>query len=287
MKKLIILIFSISEISSVSSQSPVWVNVNADRQLTRYESREQTENKLLSEARLLAIQKGSGITIRSVESMTTRERSTAESASIERQSKWFEEYLQHSRHETAGRIIEEEMPKFTPFERSGEAWLKVDFRARVAIDAGNIDPGFSAAMRTQQPAYRVGDTIRIELESTKNSKLYLFNVTSDGMCTLVWPNQIEGDNNILAGVKTNIPKNTTRYAMVAELPENMSNTNDATYSQGFQELLFALLYRGEDSVFDPATAFLQEYTLSEVNHRLMAIPRSQRYEVMAAFSIVQ
>jgi hypothetical protein len=286
MKKIIILLCSVIVQYTAFAQEPTWVNVQAHRQISRYESRELSENKLLAEARLLAIQKGTGITVRSVEAMTTRESSTA-TESNERDSKWFEEYLQYSRQETAGRIIKEDSPVFNEVERNGDTWLQIDLRALVAIDSGNIDPGFIATLRTRQPAYREGDTIRIELESSKNAKLYLFNVSTDGKCTLIWPNLIEHDNHLTAGVKTMIPQNTERYAMVAELIKNKMQSVNGTANNFSQELLFALLYRGEDSVFDPATAFAREYSLSELNQRLISIPRSQRYEIMATFSITE
>lgn len=260
-----------------NSGLPGMETVVSVRELERHRSRAALEADMLSAARITLTERVSGIDVRSAETLTTSE--TAEATERgNRENRWYSDYLHFTRQETSGRITNEADPVFETFKEDDRMMLRLTYSAKVDTDSAERDPGLHATLRTHRPAYRPEDTIRIEVESSRDAQLYLFNISPKGIGTLIWPNAAEKNNSLARGRRTYIPKSTERYAFVAELPEDGSG--------GGPELLYGIIFTGKEQLFNPEDAFVKTWRFDELNRIIMQIPARMRTEVTGTYGIM-
>lgn len=260
---------------------PGWQTVVLEREIPGNRTRNAVEADMLSRARINVAQKVSGVEVRTVEALTTSEQSTASEGS-ERENRWHQDYLYFTKQEVNGRIVNENEPLFEAFTDGDRQMLRLTYNAKADVETSRSDPGFTAQLRTRQPSYRPNDTVRIEVESSRDAQLYLFNISAKGEGTMIWPNTVEPDNSLARGRRTFIPKSTLRYALVAELPEDYDPAEGAS-----QELLYGILFNGNEQLFDPEDAFVKTWEFDELNRRLMMIPGNMRTEVMSTYGVTK
>ncbi len=252
-----------------------WQVVELEQEWQRNTSQATLERLLLNEARHEAINRAAGVHVHLLESVANTERSAPDSPTHR------SNYLYLSFQESAGRIVEERPPVYTTVQRDGKTQLRIDYRGKVALDEGKRDPAFGGSLRTHQPAYRVHDTIKVNVESSLDAALYLFNMDARGNAVLIWPNKVEPSNKIGAGVATRLPRDVNRYAFVAEWPADETDGQEPV-----QEALLAILYRGSTALFQPEDAFVKTYTHAELSAMMLRIPRSLRTEMLTSYMIV-
>lgn len=256
-------------------QSPQgWVSITYSEKMGRQDSRAGMEARLLSAARMQAVERVSGVDVKIVESNTTAEQMTRGNG-----GQWLQDYLYFTKQESAGRIVEEKTPEYKEINTDLGLELEISYRGKVAIESEVADPSFYGSLRTMQPSYRTNDTIRIEALSSQDAQLYLFNMMPDGSGRLIWPNRVESGNNLIGNKALQLPGQPHRYAFVAELPE--------AYQQGAsQELIFGIFFNGAEQLFRSEDAFTKVYTFAEINRMLLRVPRAMRTEAMYIYGIV-
>lgn len=259
---------------------PGWQTVVSEREIPANRSRNAVEADMLSRARIEVAERVSGVEVRTVEALTTSER-TSEGDDRDRENQWHQDYLYFTKQEVTGRIVNEKKPHFEAFTDGDRQMLRLTYSAKADPETDRSDAGFTAQLRTRQPSYRPNDTVRIEVESSRDAQLYLFNISARGEGTMIWPNTVETDNSVARGRRTFIPKSTSRYAFVAELPDDYDPAEGAS-----QELLYGILFNGNEQLFDPEDAFVKTWQFDELNRKLMLIPGNMRTEVMSTYGVV-
>lgn len=261
-----------------AQQSPQgWVSITYSEKIGRQDSRAGMEARLLSAARMQAVERVSGVDVKIVESNTTAEQMTRGNG-----GQWLQDYLYFTKQESAGRIVEEKAPEYKEINTDLGLELEISYRGKVAIESEAADPSFYGSLRSLQPSYRPNDTIRIEALSSQDAQLYLFNMMPDGSGRLIWPNRVESGNRLTGSKAVQLPGQPHRYAFVAELPE--------AYRQGqgaVQELIFGIFFNGNEQLFRAEDAFSKVYTFAEVNRVLLRVPRTMRTEAMYIYGIVE
>lgn len=264
-----------------ASERSGWQTVVLEREIPSHRSRNAVEADMLSRARIEAAAKVSGVEVRSMEALTTSERSV-ENEGTDRESHWHQDYLYFTKQEVTGRIINESEPLFETFSEGSRQMLRLTYSGKADVEKRRTDPGFSVSLKTSQPSYRSNDTVRIEVESTRDAQLYLFNISATGEGTMIWPNAVERDNSLTRGQRTLIPKSASRYAFVAELPEGYDPAEGTS-----QELIYGIIFTGSEQLFDPEDAFVKTWKFDELNRKLMLVPGDKRTEVMSTYGVIK
>lgn len=261
-----------------AKQSPQgWVSITYSEKMGRQDSRAGMEARLLSAARVQAVERVSGVNVKVVESNTTAEQLTRGKA-----GQWLQDYLYFTKQESAGRIVEERAPQYKEINTALGLELEITYEGKVAIESEAADPSFHGSLRTLQPSYRPDDSIRIEALSSQDAQLYLFNMMPDGSGRLIWPNRVETGNALKGQEPKRLPGQPHRYAFVAELPEGYLQGQGAV-----QELIFGVFFNGNEQLFRAEDAFTKVYTFAEINRVLLRIPRPMRTEAMYIYGIVE
>jgi len=190
---------------------------------------------------------------------------------------YVENTLRMWSQETAGRIVEEQSPEYTPLDSAGVRWVRVFLRARVELETGTPDAGFQGQVTADQPAYREGDLIRLAVASSRQARAYLFAVQPSGAARLIWPNRFDTLNTVIFGDTLNLPRSGSGYVFTAEL--------DRSAPVPQSEMVLAVFTRGPNQVFTPAEAFERAFTLAELNTRVMRVPRDARTDSWTVYSI--
>lgn len=264
-----------------SELQPGWQTVVLNREIPDNRSRNAMEADMLSRARILVAEKVSGVKVSTIEALTTSEQKR-DSEGRARQNQWHQDYLYFTKQEVTGRIVNEKAPIFEAFTDGDRQMLRLTYSAKADAETDRSDAGFTAELRTRQPSYRPNDTVRIEVESSRDAQLYLFNISAKGEGIMIWPNTVETDNSLARGRRTFIPKSTSRYAFVAELPDDYDPTEGPS-----QELLYGILFNGNEQLFNPEDAFIKTWQFDELNRKLMLIPGNMRTEVMSTYGVTE
>jgi hypothetical protein len=281
-------------IHSATAQLASKQSCDIRRVFGRDDSRSRLEQAMLEEARRRVVEQAVGIEVRSSESSTKAEYL---SKGAHPHAQWVEDYIAQSTQESAGRITEEEQPEFYEFEEAGSRTLSLKYAARVSRDVGKRDPGFIVDFMVSQDSYREGDTITLQAQSARNCQLYVFNVTRDGQCALIWPNAHERDAALSAGLKRKLPDYSKAYEFIAEINrtdeggvvKSGQNTPTGSGAMNVQtELMYALFYIGDRPLFEPgAVRSGVQFTLPQFNKLVLGIPRSDRREVVAPYTVTR
>jgi len=224
---------------------------------------------MLVEARLALVERASGITVGGT---TVRSQSERMVGSVSKD--YIDNFLQLTRQEVSGRIIEEA----SRFVRVGEDSLTLELRGRVACESGAAAV-FSGTVSTDQPAYYDKDPVRLKVQATDSVRLSLFAIAANGEARLFFPNRYDTLNTIASGIAREIPRpGTSAYELVAEL--------DPRFGQPQAEVIVAVFQaRRGDPLFRAGDAFTRLFTFAEVNAILMRIPREERAEALVGYEI--
>ena len=86
---------------------------------------------------------------------------------------------------------------------------------RLAEGTGKTRYSFKLELKTDKTTYRKGDRVSIEVRSALPCYLTLININTDGLATVVFPNDFERENVIPANERLIFPKANARYVFPA------------------------------------------------------------------------
>lgn len=87
----------------------------------------------------------------------------------------------------------------------------------------NVAPAASLKLATDKNSYRVGENIQVAVTSDKTCYLTLINYQTNGQMAVLFPNQIQANNQIQAGQTLMFPGNNTNLALQAKGPVGIEN----------------------------------------------------------------
>jgi len=262
------------------AQENKWQTFEEEWVLDKYVSRHTAEMLMLAEARKKVVEKAIGINVASIENIQKFELLNKNSQS---QNIWVEEYLNQTMQESAGKITEERPPAFRTFDRDGITYLRLTYSAKITEDKGNTEPGFIGKFDINRPAFKEGDTLFFFTESTRNSWLYIFNVTAEGEFSLMYPNTFERESFFKANTRIRLPLKDKRYAFIAEISNGGSSVPQVKLPQ--TEILCALYYQGPEPLFSYQDGKKTEWSFVEFNKLLLQIPKNKRVTQLVSYTV--
>ena len=261
-------------------QDGKWHSFNEEWVLDKRVSRYEAEMLMLAEARKSVVEMALGINVKSIENVRKFELLSTNGQS---NNVWIEEYLNQSIQESNGKITEEKLPVFTVTEREGLTYLSLTYQAKVAQERGNSEPGFTGTFDMYKPAFKEGDTLVFHAQSTRDTWLYVFNVSIEGDFALLYPNQFDKEFSLAANKRLQLPVKANRYAFIAEI----TNTGDKSTSikKPQTEIIYALFYKGNEPLFRYSEAMKTEWSFVEFNKLLLQIPRNLRDAQVISYTV--
>lgn len=261
-------------------QEGAWFSFNDEWPLDKRVSRHEAEMLMLAEARKSVVELAAGIEVNSLEHVRKFEvLSTNEPSN----NMWIEAYLNQSIQESNGKIAEEKPPVFKMTERDGLTYLSLAYQAKVVKEKGALEPGFAGTFDMNKPAYKEGDTLIFRMECTRNSWLYVFNVSKEGNFSLLFPNEFDREFPMLAFQPLQLPVKSNRYAFIAEITPSENRPSAVKKPQ--TEIIYALFFKGAEPLFTYSDAMKTEWSFVEFNQLLLQIPRNMRDSKLLSYTV--
>lgn len=255
-----------------ANRDGVWVEVSASFTASKDLSFREGQAAVVALARKKAIEKATGFTIKSFSVLDSR---------LTSDFKWSEDYQRLIVSESNGKIINEETPdiKVDPSSRGGITFSLPVYRALVIPDISPEDPGFTVRIETDKPSYKVGENITITMQSSKEAYLTVFSIAPDGSAALFLPNRYEKDNFVFGNEESKFPDRFTNriFSLVAKKTDGYNLPN--------QELFLVVATLKPIEFADRRMSFSYFSNMIEINRWLMKIPRAERAEAFARFTV--
>jgi len=250
----------------------VWVEVSASFTASKNLSFREGQSAVVALARKKAIEKATGFSVKSFSILDTR---------LNNNFDWSEDYQRLIISESNGKIINEETPdiKVDPNARGGITFSLPVYRAFVIPDVSPEDPGFTASIATDKPSYKVGEDITITMQSSKEAFLTVFSIAPDGSAALFLPNRYEKDNFVFGNQESKFPDKFVNriFSLVAKKTDGYNLPN--------QELFMVVATLKPIEFADRRKSFSYFSNMIEINRWLMRIPRAERAEAFARFTV--
>lgn len=143
---------------------------------------------------------------------------------------------------------------------------RVRLRAKVAVPPPPENPGFSVIARLNRTAFEAGEAATLELTASRDSWLYVVNVTADDRATLLWPNRWQPQHRYTANGKPLVfPDPGCGVCLdMQPLPDDPETAE-----------VFLVLGFTEKPALEEAFAVGQPYALTEFYRKLTAFPLQQ------------
>jgi hypothetical protein len=191
-----------------------WMESRAGVPFGDHDTKHQARAQAVSEARMNAMQRLLGVSLRH-NFMDFQQES-----SLKGEVTLTEHLLRVTQ---LGRVLKEEILWAGPVDVKGCGACRFEAQIRACIVPLRdlSDPDFSVQLLLNRPRFQNGDEAVMTVTSTRDAYLYVFNVDMDWNATLIFPNAHAGDNRIGAGRTFVYPDDTLRakgLRSVARLP---------------------------------------------------------------------
>jgi hypothetical protein len=195
-------------------------------------------------------------------------------------------------NEVSGVIVEQERPDYR-YEEVAEDVLKLvcTIRARVALAAGDADPGFQVTAvfsGNDRAVFRDGDEMVLRIQATRDCYVTMFGMATDGTVTVLFPNHLMTDNHLEAGEVREVPREEQRSAgrirFDVELPADRSSVQESIHVVATRtDIPFMSLTR---TMADGRRIETYLSTYTAVNEWLVGIPASERASCAALYTVL-
>lgn len=245
------------------------------------QSMNEAKEQALRLARNQAIETVTGVLVRSV-----TERVQQEAGNV-----YVDQFREITSLETAGHIVEQTEPLYR-VDPAADGLFQVicEIRARVAVEDEEPNTSFVVDVDLKDRAdktYRSGDEMILEIQSTRDCFLTVFNVYSDGTSALLMPSGAAPDNHLRAGASLELPRAEDRRRGVA-FPVYALEDREITVEHIFvvatlDEHPFIVGERTEaDGDFIPVL----EATPEQLTRWMLKIPRNRRARAETFYSVI-
>jgi hypothetical protein len=274
-KLLLILLWGLLGILADNSPSVAqhskWVSLSDSMYVDDRMSLAEAQETLLQRARTAAIAKVVGQRISST-TMLTQEESGEE---------YFESFKTMTANDIRGKIVDEDKPTFRRGVRGTDLLLYISYRARVAADKQEPDPGFQVEFAASRSVYQLGEAVEMSVSATQDAYITIFSILPGNRVSVIFPNAYMQNNFLQAHQTRRIPNAEEREAL--EFTTIEIDGVRAPYG----ELLYCVATK-KPMAFDQLMKQIEyEQAWLKINQMLMRIPRDQRVESYAQYSVVK
>jgi hypothetical protein len=193
-------------------------------------------------------------------------------------------YLVHT--STHGRIVKEEVTYTTRLQDEIPVY-RATLRAEVVLEQGTRDPGFELELETRPAShtYRDGETIAIEIVSSRDCYLTVLNLRSDGSIRFLLPNPYEGANHASSGERYRLPGQSDGFEIHVQLsPDRRREREQLLVVATLDPVPFVMR---ENVGAEVVPEIERDLTLTLLNQWLVRIPVERRAEALWDFEVVK
>ncbi len=127
---------------------------------------------------------------------------------------------------SSGMILEKEVINIDLKEINNKFYCKVVINAKVGMLDGEKDSKFILNGELNRDKYQSGDELFIDIASTKDCFIYVFNILGDESVNAILPNDFLKDNFLKAGETLRIPSKESRLNFKVDTPDNQNNASE-------------------------------------------------------------
>lgn len=193
-------------------------------------------------------------------------------------------YLVHTT--TQGRIVNEQVSFSTRLKDDMPVYLAA-LRAEVVLEEGHRDPGFSVELATRPDShtYRRGETLTLEITSSRECYLTVLNLHADGQVSRLLPNRYATNQFAAAGDKLVLPAPGQGFEIRVDLPDGRRRGREHLLVVAtLDPVTFEIPTEPSDELV-PASE--SSRGLTALNQWLVRIPVERRTETLWNYEVVE
>ena len=243
-----------------------WYNAVGYQSLYEYSEKDALSIATQS-AQKAAIEKHSGVQLKVAQSRIIQEKNLE----INR-----DDYLQISNFLSEGIVTDSKVLNKEVVEFLSDRYLKVEIKVRVQKINGEPDPNFKLEANLDRNVYTEGDPLVIDVRTSKDSYLYVFNIAPDQSVSVLLPNKILKDNFVKKSTLVQVPPKKSGVTYRATLlPEQES----------FQEIIKIIAIKADELQDFDITLGREKMSLDYFYNMLLDLDRNQISEQDLFFTV--
>ncbi|MCP9290640.1 MULTISPECIES: DUF4384 domain-containing protein [Gracilimonas] len=252
----------------LGQEKPQSVTVNLELMQESDRSLDQVKEELLRDARVEAVQRVTGLNIKSFDAQ-------AETESIEENdAAYFQTFRRLMRINVEGRIVGENTPEYYV---EGNM-VGITYTCKVQKLDKDYDQYFKVDISSNKKAYTVGEPIEFEVTTTKDAYITLFSIKEDNSVAMFFPNAYLQENYVKSDELRLIPNEKERRIIDFTA---QTEGNQEVYS----ELIFAVATKEKYEFEKLAEELSYKNNWITLNKWLMDLERDQWTEDFAQIVI--
>ena len=243
-----------------------WYNAVGYQSLYEYSEKDALSIATQS-AQKAAIEKHSGVQLKVAQSRIIQEKNLE----INR-----DDYLQISNFLSEGIVTDSKVLNKEVVEFLSDRYLKVEIKVRVQKINGEPDPNFKLEANLDRNVYTEGDPLVIDVRTSKDSYLYVFNIAPDQSVSVLLPNKILKDNFVKKSTLVQVPPKISGVTYRATLlPELVS----------FQDIIKIIAIKADELQDFDITLGREKMSLDYFYNMLLDLDRNQISEQDLFFTV--
>ncbi len=243
-----------------------WYNAVGYQSLYEYSEKDALRIATQS-AQKAAIEKHSGVQLKVTQSRIVQEKNLE----INR-----DDYLQISNFLSEGIVTDSKFLNKEVVEFLSDRYLKVEIKVRVQKIKGEPDPNFKLEANLDRNVYKEGDPLVIDVRTSKDSYLYVFNIAPDQSVSVLLPNKNLKDNFVKKSTLVQVPPKKSGVTYRATLlPEQES----------FQEIIKIIAIKADELQDFDITLGREKMSLYYFYNMLLDLDRNQISEQDLFFTV--
>ena len=243
-----------------------WYNAVGYQSLYEYSEKDALRIATQS-AQKAAIEKHSGVQLKVTQSRIVQEKNLE----INR-----DDYLQISNFLSEGIVTDSKFLNKEVVEFLSDRYLKVEIKVRVQKIKGEPDPNFKLEANLDRNVYKEGDPLVIDVRTSKDSYLYVFNIAPDQSVSVLLPNKNLKDNFVKKSTLVQVPPKKSGVTYRATLlPEQES----------FQEIIKIIAIKADELQDFDITLGREKMSLDYFYNILLDLDRNQISEQDLFFTV--
>jgi hypothetical protein len=261
--------------TSSQAQRGKWVKVEKSSNLTEDVTIRALKQELLAQARREAVVEVTGQQITATQQLTTSE------TQLEGEFKTFENFVEMMTTEVSGKIVDEKEPSFNLELRGQTIYLSLAYEGKVAKESVEPDPSFFLEFTTSRSSYELGEPVEMMVKPSKESYITIFSILPDNSVAVIFPNAYMSDNKVGKFEERRIPNESEKK--ILEFTTAETDELKAPYA----EMLLCVATKKPFEFDAPQEGTDYNTAFTKINKLLMSIPRDERVQAFAQYSVVK
>ncbi len=264
------------------SQDDQWIEAEGLASMAEM-NQQQARTAALNEARAEAVRLVAGVRIQNESIRIQSETSRDKKVSL------LQDFFASVNREVAfGHVIDEKIISENVAMLSAspgtppQLYYQIKIQARVALDKGERDPGFQIRLKTNKEIYQENETMTIDLETSQDCFVYVFNLLSNDSLLVLYPNSYFQDNFLKADTTLHLMP--AGFTFQVTLLPGDQRANEFIYVVATKQRYdFAPAWRDEKAGFRTTTT--QSFAFIELPRWLSNIPADKRTDKMVPYEV--